>query len=382
MIDIPLDAKVICTDGECGRSVTVVIDPTVPRVTHFVVQVKGLDPEERLVPIDYVARTSVDRVWLKCPKEDLVETEPFVEIRFVSDNWAEAGYMYSGSDVYMMPYAVPIEPLYEVEERVPEGAQAIYRGTLVEATDGYVGRVGELVVDPKSGNITHFVLEKGHLWGKKEITLPLSAIDRTEPDSVYLTLSKSEIAELPAIPLKRKYSRSGEATVELVAMLYDDPDKASKDLKFVQELAQRKVVRLLDSAILVKDEEGQATLKEGKDLDAGQGRLLGAITGGLVGLLAGPVGAVVGAIAGAGAGAFAAKHIDMGISDEFLRGLGERLEPGSAALLILVQHEWAAPLSRELAGRDGILMQETLTDDLIEKLTAASEAETGSAGEA
>ena len=57
----------------------------------------------------------------------------------------------------------------------------------VDCADGRIGRVGAVVEDETSGQATHFVLQEGHLWGKKEVTLPLSAIDRVEGDRMPLT---------------------------------------------------------------------------------------------------------------------------------------------------------------------------------------------------
>ena len=52
MKDIPMDAKVQCTDGRCGRSTYVIVNPVNRTVTHFVVKYKKL-PEnpDRLVPV-------------------------------------------------------------------------------------------------------------------------------------------------------------------------------------------------------------------------------------------------------------------------------------------------------------------------------------------
>jgi hypothetical protein len=50
------------------------------------------------------------------------------------------------------------------EEKVPPGKFAIHRGTEVEAKDGHVGVLGEFVVDPESGHVTHMIMQKGHMY--------------------------------------------------------------------------------------------------------------------------------------------------------------------------------------------------------------------------
>ena len=49
----------------------------------------------------------------------------------------------------------------------------MHPGASVEATDGQVGRVQEFVIDPQNNRVTHLVLHEGHLWGKKDVTIPL-----------------------------------------------------------------------------------------------------------------------------------------------------------------------------------------------------------------
>jgi sporulation protein YlmC with PRC-barrel domain len=95
--------------------------------------------------------------------------------------------------------SVPIE-----HEHVPAGELAIRRGARVEAADGHVGRVDEFLVDPANGHITHLVLREGHLWGQKDVTVPVSQIERIEEDTVYLKLDKHSIGALPTIPIRRR----------------------------------------------------------------------------------------------------------------------------------------------------------------------------------
>jgi uncharacterized membrane protein/sporulation protein YlmC with PRC-barrel domain len=368
--DIPLEASVECTDGPCGKSVSVIVNPATRKVTYIVVQDKSfLDPDQRLVPVDQIDEVKPQKIRLACSKADLSGMEPFIERHFVEDVYDDPAYWYAVGDMYLEPYVTPIAPLVEEVERVPSGQLAVRRGTWVEATDGHVGTVGELVFDPESEQVTHFVLEEGHLWGKKEVTLPLSAIDRIAEDTIYLKLDKGAVEQLPAVPLTRHYRRAQAAgrDVELLAKVYDDPDAARNALEFVQDLHRRRVLKILDAAVLVKREDGTLALDDTKDLKPRTGRVLGAITGGLIGLLAGPVGAVVGALAGLGVGGLAAKHIDWGFSDRFLEALQAHLQPGTSALVLLVETEWLQPLSDALADDKGVILHETLTDELVQE---------------
>jgi sporulation protein YlmC with PRC-barrel domain len=67
---------------------------------------------------------------------------------------------------------------------------------IVEALDGSVGQVGELLMDPQSGQVTHFLLMKGHGWGKKEVAIQVYYIDRIEEEIIHLKIDKEKIGQL------------------------------------------------------------------------------------------------------------------------------------------------------------------------------------------
>ena len=160
-----------------------------------------------------------------------------------------------------------------------------------------------------------------------------------------------------------------------MASVYDNPDEARRALDHAEDLHRRKTIKIRNAALLVKDEEGKLSVQDTRDVDAKHGRLFGAVSGGLIGLLAGPGGAVIGALAGAGVGRFAADKIDMGFSDEFLGNLEKYLQPGSAAVIVLVEHEWAEQMQRAWGDLEGVVFQQTLTDKLVEDFLQASEEE-------
>jgi len=91
------------------------------------------------------------------------------------------------------------------------GELSIHRGANVAAKDGRVGKVDEFLVDLSDGHITHLVLREGHLWGQRDVTIPISEIERIEEDTVHLKLDRHSVQRLPGIPVKRWYDRlSGE----------------------------------------------------------------------------------------------------------------------------------------------------------------------------
>jgi sporulation protein YlmC with PRC-barrel domain len=134
---------------------------------------------------------------LNCTTEQLEKMEPFVDRQFIQ-MW-NAG-----------AFTLPAEPSIMVvaHERVPAGEIAIHHGAHVEAADGHVGRVDGLLIDPASEHITHLVLREGHLWGQKDVTIPVSEITRIEADRIYLKLDKHAVGDLPTVPVHRQRQKA------------------------------------------------------------------------------------------------------------------------------------------------------------------------------
>jgi sporulation protein YlmC with PRC-barrel domain len=82
--------------------------------------------------------------------------------------------------------------------RVPAGEVEVRRGERVHATDGAIGRVQGLVIDPSDHHVTHVLLDEGHLWGQKRVAIPISAVTAVD-DGVRLNLTKDNVRDLPAV---------------------------------------------------------------------------------------------------------------------------------------------------------------------------------------
>jgi hypothetical protein len=210
-MDIPIGANVHCTDGLCGRSTYVLINPVQKEITHLVVREDEGPHTERMVPVAAVKDTATDVILLRYSREELDQLDPFVQEEYIREDLpdpdsAPVGFSSGAGGSYMIwPYATPTQTeMVRVEtKRVPMGELAIKRGTPVEATDGEVGHVDEFLVDPCCEHVTHLVLREGHLWGRRDISIPVDQIERMEEGTVYLKLSKREIEALPEIPAHR-----------------------------------------------------------------------------------------------------------------------------------------------------------------------------------
>ena len=114
------------------------------------------------------------------------------------------GMAYQSGAAYTFPYVINDTAYTSVKERnIPPGELALYTGMQIEATDGKVGKLDELVLDKDSGEITHLLMREGHLWGKKEVSVPASGIDFCDSQIIYLKLDKAAVKDLPPISVKR-----------------------------------------------------------------------------------------------------------------------------------------------------------------------------------
>jgi hypothetical protein len=201
-MDVPINAPVYCADGSCGHSTYVILNPTTWHMTHLVVKEKGFPHTERLVPLEHLGETGHGLIHLRWTKEELAKMEQFKEIEFQPG--AGASSPYEAYEYMMWPYVLPQSMVSLEHQRIPPDELAVRRGARVEATDGAVGVVDEFLIDSADGHITHLVLREGHLWGKKDVAIPVSKIDRIEGETVCLKLDKETIVALPAIPLKKR----------------------------------------------------------------------------------------------------------------------------------------------------------------------------------
>jgi hypothetical protein len=197
----------------CGRSAFVLVNPVIDQVTHLVVRMDASPNIEYIIPMDCVVETIAETIRLRCSKAELEKMEPFIKTTFIQekvpDRYAASGGGMTGmGSFYYMPYVTPEITVYETrrDQQIPLGELAIRRGTRIEATDGYVGHVDEFVINPENNHITHLVMREGHLWGKKDVMIPILATGKTRDDTVFLKLDKHEIEALPTFPVHRLWS--------------------------------------------------------------------------------------------------------------------------------------------------------------------------------
>ena len=120
--------------------------------------------------------------------------------------------------------------------------------------------------------------------------------------------------------------------VFLYAALYDNIADAEADYEAVFDLHAAGAIGTFDSAVIRKEEDGKVRVTK-TEKPTQHGGWTGAGVGALVGIIFPPA-IVASAVVGAGAGALTG-HLTGGISRGDLKELGEELEAGTAAVIVL-----------------------------------------------
>ena len=202
-MNIPMNAKVYCQNKICGYTMAVIIDPLKEVVTHVVVKESKAPHIQRLVPIDKVDGGLENRLHLECDQVALEELPPFAELEYIRASIPR--YMEAFDMFYMEPIVVPETKIAPGKHySIPKNELAVRRGTSVYAADGnIIGKVDEFLVDQDDGQVTHLILREGHLWGQKDVIIPVEEIDKFKESRLRLKLNKEAIGALPAIPVNR-----------------------------------------------------------------------------------------------------------------------------------------------------------------------------------
>ena len=204
---------VSCSDGACGKVTRVVVDPVARTVTHLVVEPgHWWHGPGRLVPLG-LADATADQIRLRCTLADFGKLDPAEETQFLPGTPGAPGYPgFDAEQVFFMPYygvgtgmgggmAGNYGPQTVTYDTVPLDEVEVRRGEHVHATDGHIGKVQGLVIDPDSHHVTHVLLQEGHLWGRKEVAIPIGAVTGVD-DGIRLNITKQQVQDLPPVDIQ------------------------------------------------------------------------------------------------------------------------------------------------------------------------------------
>jgi uncharacterized membrane protein len=155
----------------------------------------------------------------------------------------------------------------------------------------------------------------------------------------------------------------------LTAWEFDTPHGADEALEKVKKLHRDLLLQLHDAAV-VRWEAGQKKPKTRELFDTTRA---GAVGGGFWGMLFGLIFLMplLGMAIGAASGALLGSMRDVGISDDFIREVREKVTPGTSALFALTSNAAYDKVAAEFRGTEAKLIRTNLSDEQEAKLREA-----------
>jgi hypothetical protein len=159
------------------------------------------------VPVG-LANATAGEVKLSCTLAEFKRLDPAEEIEVLSDDeygFSEAvgvgGFGNVGSPGMASPTSGiglgASQPIM-VSHAVPLGETEVGQHEHVHAVDGAIGQVEGFVVDGADHTVTHVILKEGHLWGRKQVAIPVSAV-ASVADGIRLNITKEQVGNLPPV---------------------------------------------------------------------------------------------------------------------------------------------------------------------------------------
>ncbi|HLK75642.1 MAG TPA: hypothetical protein VKU77_18565 [Streptosporangiaceae bacterium] len=165
-----------------------ILDPDTRTVTHLVIGPRHWGADDRLVPVALVD-AAADEISLRCTMAEFDRLAPAEEVEMVDGIGFGVG---MGMGMGMGgPQAI-------IEDTVPPGETDLAPHERVHATDGEIGQIEGFVVNRDDHRVTHLLLKEGHLWGRKAVAIPVSAV-ASMANGIQLNITKHEVEDLPAL---------------------------------------------------------------------------------------------------------------------------------------------------------------------------------------
>jgi uncharacterized membrane protein len=163
-----------------------------------------------------------------------------------------------------------------------------------------------------------------------------------------------------------------DVPVQVIVAAFQDEKAAKSALKELKQASREGLIKIENAAVLRKDEKGKLHIKETHDMGGGKGAALGGVGGAAIGLVAGAALAAP-VVVGALIGGLVAKLRDSGFSNKRLEALGEGLQPGTSAIIAVVEHTWVAKVEEALAEAQAEVITAEIQADIADQLEAGHE---------
>jgi len=146
---------------------------------------------------------------------------------------------------------------------------------------------------------------------------------------------------------------------DLVVIVYPSEAKAEEVRQRLLKLQKEYLITINDAVIAVKTETGAVKLNQLVNTTA-----VGAASGSFWGLLVGVLflNPIIGVALGAASGALGGALTDFGINDAFMKDLAASIQPGNAALFVLIKNMTADKVLKEIKDAGGVVLKTSLDE--------------------
>jgi uncharacterized membrane protein len=250
-----------------------------------------------------------------------------------------------------------------------------YRDAAVEATNGTVGAVEKLIVDPETDRVSHIVVRRGRLWNRVELTLPVAAIERMEQHTIYLKLDTHAVEVLPTAPITRLYQlpKHEIGEVGMAIAVFQGTNTANEVLASLK-LLKHNDLEVLGVAVVENTMDGIVEIKATEvDSDTIMGSVIGATLGAVLGSILGPVTAVLGAAGGGAIGAMTSPAPATELIEKLLEKQHYDVAPDHSALVVLMEPNWLSQAVNILRSYTDRVSQKVVNSDTVNQLLDESE---------
>lgn len=146
----------------------------------------------------------------------------------------------------------------------------------------------------------------------------------------------------------------------MLVVVFDNEAKAYDGKQALLQLDAEGSISTYAYAVLAKQADGKATVKQGED-NGPLGTLANTALGSLVGLLGGPIGVAVGAASGAVVGG-ALDLQNARIGDDFIEDVNKQLGPNKVALVAEIEEDWTTPVDSRMETLGGRVFRRSLSE--------------------
>lgn len=155
---------------------------------------------------------------------------------------------------------------------------------------------------------------------------------------------------------------------ELIVFAFETISGAKEMADEIKKLQKEHLITLDDAAIVIRRADGKVKVKQANHL-VGIGAFGGAFWGLLIGMIFWMpwLGLAIGAVTGAVAGGLT----DIGIDDDFIKEVGNTVEPGNSALFLLIAEVTADKVIEKMKHFHAKIIRTSLTGEQEQKLRDA-----------